>query len=398
MPYFSSPELAKTTSEPLLTTNGSTNFLDLFGPTPVTPAMNTDSASSNFPVFFDDFSTLSPQTSMGNFSSDLFDNDIQMSFDFDQGSFEVGNGSIDENTAPYTTRSEDQTNVASPRDRALTQHDDFQHIASSAKCTGWSAPVAPMVADSVVDLEPAARDTFARTSSSLDFSLSRPRTDSANTICDCFDNSVSLLRKLTPESLLSSGHPECATDRTLPSFDSVIARNDDALAAVSKAITCRCPHDSALLGLLPIIVFKALGWYAAAASAMPMNTNAAVNPHALSLTFTQLVQLPTGNVVRGDFPGETPEQVASELILSKISSVKRIINQLCTHLQTAAARTHDAKASIGSKSAADVAQELLINGAMPDITGGSIVANLETNLRTRLRDLCECVMASLLEK
>jgi len=93
--------------------------------------------------------------------------------------------------------------------------------------------------------------------------------------CSCLAQALGVMRQLFP-------HPStfCTTSGTsggddlllLPTVPVVIERNRHTVEAVSAMLACPCSQDVHLLAVMVHIVFKVLGWYAAARCLSPLTS------------------------------------------------------------------------------------------------------------------------------
>jgi hypothetical protein len=200
--------------------------------------------------------------------------------------------------------------------------------------------------------------------------------------CCCLLRALGLLKQLfrnaatacTCSKKQGYSHTSCQ----LPTIQSVIAENEQTIEAISNMLQCPCSQDGYLLAIMSLIVFKILGWYAAAAKEIPeapvtedgQNSD---NPKTESRRHSschseQVLQFPT---IVGSYclDGEDQGRMAAQLVLSELHRVQRLVNQLSSRL----------KAADGQ----DAARE----GDIASPFSATMLNQLEADLRKRLRAL-----------
>ena len=207
--------------------------------------------------------------------------------------------------------------------------------------------------------------------------------------CFCLARALRLMKQLFPNpstpctSLTGQG-----LDKTIsaPTIQSVIAKNEHALGSINEMLQCSCSQDGYLLTILSLIVFKVLGWYAAAVRKTPCSDDdhsveSSHRSHSRSPSHSeQVVQDP---VAVGSYciEGKDPERMAMQLVLSKLHRVQRLLNQLSTKLRVQAARGGEGTDIPNSMSSGFKGGEtsLRLSAVMVD--------QFELELRKRLKDL-----------
>lgn len=174
---------------------------------------------------------------------------------------------------------------------------------------------------------------------------------------------------------------------SLPTIQDVIAQNEQTIEAVSAMLQCSCSQDAYLLTIMSLIVFKVLGWYAAAARKAPSSGD---DNHSMqspgtslsrqSLRFEEVLQ---DSAVVGSYclNGEDSARMAAQLVLSELHRVQRLVNQLSRKLKAQTAKNSglaDTPNSLGYESA-DSDMTLPLSAMMLD--------QLEVDLRKRLKAL-----------
>ncbi|KAI0595139.1 aflatoxin regulatory protein-domain-containing protein [Biscogniauxia sp. FL1348] len=230
--------------------------------------------------------------------------------------------------------------------------------------------------------------------------------------CSCLFQALGLMKQVFPNppmscrkgSLASQGHDRPSTP-TL-TVQEVVAKNEATIEAVSAMLQCPCSHDGYLLTIMSLIVFKVLGWYAAAARKSdlhrPSNHNnngggsissrnsANVNgsnrgspsPHS-SPKSEHVGQEPPAATSDYCLDGEDSGRMAAQLVLSELHRVQRLVNQLSQKLKMQATKkggAPDTPDSSGFSSAImDYETGLPLSPVMLD--------QLEADLRKRLKSL-----------
>jgi hypothetical protein len=123
--------------------------------------------------------------------------------------------------------------------------------------------------------------------------------------------------------------------RLLPTIREVIALNETTIEAVGAMLDCGsgCARDSYLLVLMALIVFKVLGWYAAAATRC--GVAAADDSLACAGSHSEMaVGGPESPVVTSyALDDEDAARMAAQSVLSELHRVQRLVNRLSVRLQ-----------------------------------------------------------------
>ena len=388
-----SPDLSRLPPDAFQNIGFSSNFNDLFSDK--TSSGRRNASVPTVPIgsgSYGDLSLLSPQSLTDEMWSGVLDAESSMAWEptanpstFATSTTTDSNMDFDAFLAEQLSRydgttTEASTVISAPQTGSPQFDIDW---LSSALPTTEAAP-----SSSRASTDFALQDANATTQQALP----RRRIDSTIAGCDCFDRCLILLRRLRPQSTEEFSTPL--------SFETVMAQNNHALAAVSRMLECQATHDASVVSFLPVLVFFILGWYAAAAASTmsgPMGDAGCLFSYNL---IKGIVNPPTDSTLANFAPGEKASSAVGQMILEKACIVRRIVNQLSTHLQVVAARVHAAAPAPtnAGHSMAALAHELLFNGTMPDITRGDMARVIEANLRARLRELCHSVMGMLLEK
>lgn len=92
--------------------------------------------------------------------------------------------------------------------------------------------------------------------------------------CCCLMRALELLRKLFPAPSASCriAKKDAFDNRNQnPTVQAVIAENESTISALNDMLECPCSEDGYLLAIISLVVFKVMGWYAAAAGRAPAN-------------------------------------------------------------------------------------------------------------------------------
>lgn len=195
--------------------------------------------------------------------------------------------------------------------------------------------------------------------------------------CFCLIRALGLMKQLFPSpstACTTSAIPGLDKSTTLPTIQAVIAKNEHTIEAVSTMLQCSCSEDGYLLAIMSLIIFKVLGWYAAAARQTP-SVGDGNDSHS--------EQVILGSPVVGSYrlDGEDLTRMAAQLVLSELHRVQRLVNQLSTKLKMQTAKNGGmVNTPISSASEnADSETTSSLSAVMLD--------QLEVDLRKRLRTL-----------
>ena len=204
--------------------------------------------------------------------------------------------------------------------------------------------------------------------------------------CSCLIRALGLLKQLFPNASTACARArmQASVNDTcqLPTIQCVLEENQQAIDAVSTMLQCQCSQDEYLLAIMSLIVFKVLGWYAAAARQTPM-TDGSRSP-AMSISSHHSEQVLQSPAVVGSYciDGEDQGRMVAQLVLSKLHRVQQLVNVLSQHLKGHRTRN----GTITPNSAADGTD------TPPDRESTShfserMLDQLEADLRKRLRAL-----------
>ena len=238
-----------------------------------------------------------------------------------------------------------------------------------------------------------------------------------DTPCTCLTRVLGLLGSLFPH-----GSGSCQSSQIihadpghspLPTLQSVIADNEKILDAISSMLPCPCSHDGYLLSLMSLIVFKVMGWYAAASRHTPSSSSFSTrdssrgsgNLHEISGLGHYRhppEQVQHSPAVVGSYCVDGSEQgrMAAQLVLSELHRVQRLVNVLSQRLKghiTRAGGSHSGSSADGSggvgpgtPSGSSVDGSDAFSARDRDLTfpfPPTVLQQLEVDLRRRLRGL-----------
>jgi len=178
---------------------------------------------------------------------------------------------------------------------------------------------------------------------------------------------------------------------------SVVANNEQTIEAVSDMLQCSCSQDSYMLAILSLIVFKVLGWYAAAARETPVtdDSQSSSKPHSdhrrHSLCHSeQVLQSPT---VVGSYriDGDDQGRMAAQLILSELHRVQQLVNLLSQRIKGHGMRN----GAVGTPNSHPDGRDTLSDGESTLPFSAPMLDQLETDLRKRLRALSSKIVDML---
>ncbi|KUJ13610.1 uncharacterized protein LY89DRAFT_754499 [Mollisia scopiformis] len=350
MNYFLSPGLLQPSPGQTTTSNSSDNFSTLFSPVDSFLSSVLTSLSTGF----DDFSN----TSVFPESSD---------FDMlNQSNFYLGDGN---NSSKSGTDSVGFLN-------AQVNYSIFDEPVS--ELSNLSQPQSP----------PSSHG-----SSTSDLQGNHTVHTSADSPCFCLIRGLGLMKQLSPiapaAQTISTGEGNQTTTSQTPTVQTVIAENEQIVEAVGNMLQCQCAQDGYLLTIMALIVFKVLGWYAAAARGTSAseddNRSPTKPPHSRkpSCHAEQVLQDPT---VVGDYclDGEDLGRMAAQLVLNELHRVQRVVNQLSDKLK---AYGGEVRGMDTVKSGTEGRQNFLSDSETNSPFSVLMLDQLETDIRKRLTAL-----------
>jgi hypothetical protein len=178
-------------------------------------------------------------------------------------------------------------------------------------------------------------------------SSSNNSTRGGDNLCYCLVRALGLMKQLfpNPTSNFTSAMEDVdqqpqQSNIAPPSIQTVISKNQDTIEAISTMLNCSCAHDGYLLTIMSLIVFKVLGWYAAAAAPKSASSDednsGAQTPsttHSRKLSNSEMVIQDTAVVGSYCLEGADADRMAAQLVLSELHRVQRLVNQLSAKLK-----------------------------------------------------------------
>lgn len=192
--------------------------------------------------------------------------------------------------------------------------------------------------------------------------------------CCCLLRAIGLLnwlfRNWPTACVCSKGQEPSHTTCQLPTVQSVFAENERTITAINNMLQCLCSQDGYLLAIMALIVFKVLGWYAAAAKAMPEGeTTEEIENRCISLCHPERVQQCPTVVDSYCLDGEDQGRMAAQQVLSELHHVQKLVNELSSRLKAADSQDKMRKVDVTSP------------------FSSTMLNQLGADLRTRLRTL-----------
>ena len=167
--------------------------------------------------------------------------------------------------------------------------------------------------------------------------------------CFCLARALGIMKQLfpTPSTPCSTSATQGLDKHTtIPTIQAVIAKNEHTVESVNTMLQCSCSQDGYLLTIMSLIIFKVLGWYAAAArkpsSPKDSNCNPQENQRTLRLrSWSHSEQVLQDPAIVGSYclEGKDSARMAMQLVLSELHRVQRLLNQLSAKLELQAAKS-----------------------------------------------------------
>lgn len=182
--------------------------------------------------------------------------------------------------------------------------------------------------------------------------------------------------------------------RQYPTIQTVIAENEATLSAIKDVLDCDCSEDGYLLVTIALILFKIMGWYAAAAGRQPnieSDTESVTSrsQRSSSVHSEQVYRRP--EVVRNyNIEGKDSDRMAAQLVLSELHRVQRLVTSLSERLKakTSSGGTITPVSMVGSQIGVST-----VSAPMPFST--DMIHQLEVDLRKRIRSLSLDIVETL---
>ncbi|KAL4866713.1 hypothetical protein BDV12DRAFT_131209 [Aspergillus spectabilis] len=212
----------------------------------------------------------------------------------------------------------------------------------------------------------------------------------------CLNIMLDILTSLVPSVPATCNYPGIqprpCRGRTI---DSVVSENRRIIESIGHVLDCSCSHDPYVISIVALAIFKVMGWYIAAARS-PKSTldhgrewRGAISPLpniSVSSTSTEhVLHLPT---VVGSYSigGRNQNRMAAQLVLGELHRVQRLVNALCSRLESIQLRNcHSSAPVFSSSSTMEEMEDSLVAAAQVSPLSSSTFSHLEDDLRQHLR-------------
>lgn len=224
------------------------------------------------------------------------------------------------------------------------------------------------------------------------------------TACCCLTLALETLAQQFPNPAALCQLPDATTlggNHQIRTLDSVISENTTVMATVSKMLECPCSEDEYVAIIITLILFKVMGWYAAAAKCgcnnLPELSDQAVSAcsrsSSASATSTsslseQVMHFPTtvGNYCVN---GQEKSRMAAQLVLSELHRVSSLVDKLSVRLHGRSSSTTPSRHHNTFSDSDEVPLGTHVmsgSGTLPSPRPSNSTAHqLEQDLRQRLR-------------
>ncbi|KAJ5888128.1 hypothetical protein N7495_008169 [Penicillium taxi] len=201
-------------------------------------------------------------------------------------------------------------------------------------------------------------------------------TSAASDPCQCLARALGLLAGLSP------GNPGCRNCSGLlgpdmPTFERVLAQNEETSETVRTILQCSCANDSHILMILSLVVFRIIAWYTAA-------TGAALGDDPLE----PVLQGPSTE----DCEYEDEKRITVQRILSKLAGVQASIDLLSQRLHRTSKSTGE---QVGDPPLQMTGSLAGGKNAFLEPFSVEMGNDLETDLRKRLCNLSRAIVERL---
>ena len=347
-------------------------------------------------------STVVPQTANPNLNFDDF-----FTSPFSSGAMDTMDTSMDTSTPSTFAPS---SNMFSLPGSAPQSHSSFS--GSGTPATSLSDDMfSNMLGNmSLPGLGPSISHDSGSVASLSDIQCTYPyRSDSPSTPC-CLVKALGLIKELFPNASPACTSADGSVDNLSNqprSIQVVIADNKETTDAVSQIFQCSCSHSPYLLLILAVIVFKVMGWYAAAVSETQSRADGAggspPNPDLIrrsSSVHSELV-LPEANAANYvpcanvDQQHEDQSRLTAQLVLSELHRVQRLVSHLSERLKASSSRSTLSGLNTPNSSADTHTDRLASSLLEPVPFSTTMLVQLESDLRTRLRTLSQTIVEIL---
>ena len=204
--------------------------------------------------------------------------------------------------------------------------------------------------------------------------------------CCCLIRALDLLKQLFPDAstvcMYSRRQGYESTTSPVLTIQSVVAKNEQTIEAISGMLQCSCSGDDYLLTIMSLAIFKVLGWYTTVMDgSQNPSWSHADNQRQPLYHSEQGLQSP---LIMGGYciDGEDQCRRVAQLILSGLNRVQRLVNQLSQRLRSHGMRN---RTTSGLNGPAD-GQSVFSDRVYPSPFSATILVQLEADLRKRLED------------
>ncbi|KAL4785964.1 aflatoxin regulatory protein-domain-containing protein [Aspergillus varians] len=180
-------------------------------------------------------------------------------------------------------------------------------------------------------------------------------------------------------------------------IESVISENKQILDTINAVLDCPCSHDGYIISIVSLAVFKVMGWYIAAArDRIPASEDSmrwrdevpTYSGRGSSVNFHEQVLRSPAVVGSYCIDSRNQNRMAAQLVLSELHRVQRLVNVLSSRLESIRLSSCLSSAStFGSTSAVETVENSLLAAFRTSPLSGSTYAQLEEDLRKRLRSI-----------
>jgi hypothetical protein len=239
--------------------------------------------------------------------------------------------------------------------------------------------------------------------SPFDAQSSNTSTRGTDNLCYCLVRALGLMKQLfpNPTSNFTSAMEDVDQQQqqlniSPPSIQTVISKNQDTIEAISTMLNCSCAHDGYLLTIMSLIVFKVLGWYAAAAAPKAVSTdddNSGLSTpstsHSRKLSHSEMVIQDATVVGSYCLEGADADRMAAQLVLSELHRVQRLVNQLSAKLKLQIAHETRLNSESSSHGSSYKSDESDLTVPLSAVTLDQIIVDLRKRLRALSVNIAE---------
>nr|ANM86414.1 putative C6 transcription factor [Cladonia uncialis subsp. uncialis]AUW31248.1 putative C6 transcription factor [Cladonia uncialis subsp. uncialis] len=275
----------------------------------------------------------------------------------------------------------------------INNNNNNNDLLDSTGATAFPIPEDPfsVIDEAIFDLPTISKTKSHSPPSSRDSIRSDPQNfqkSRSQSPCCCLIRALSLLKQLFPNASTactrSTGQGHDNATGQLPTIQSVISENEETIKVIDNLLQCACSRDSYLLAILSLIVFKVLGWYAAAARETHIKddnsnqiSNIKIHHRRDSLCHSEQ----TTGIGGGAINGEDQDRVAAQLVLSELHRVQRLVNILAQRL-----KLYGTGSGMGTPNGTADAEDAFEEKTTSAFSA-TMMDQLEADLRKRLRSL-----------